>query len=68
MYMSIRYKLRARWFVVVVGSLLIVATVYQRYHYVVDLAGGAAFMIICVTTAPRLYAAIHRLVSTRDDG
>jgi membrane-associated phospholipid phosphatase len=39
----------------VVGTLLIVATVYERYHYVIDLVGGALFMILCVRTAPALY-------------
>jgi membrane-associated phospholipid phosphatase len=55
MYLSIRYKLKLRWFVLVTGALLIVATVYQRYHYVIDLLGGALLMIVCVTTAPYLW-------------
>lgn len=37
--------------VYVVGALLIVATVYQRYHYVVDLLAGAAFTVFCLLTA-----------------
>ena len=56
MYLGIRYRIGLRGFVLVTGSLLIFATVYQRYHYVIDLIGGAAFMIVCVLTAPRLYA------------
>lgn len=58
MYLSVRYRIRLRWFVLITGSLLILATVYERYHYVVDLIGGAACMMICVAVAPRLYAAI----------
>ncbi|MEW6511110.1 MAG: phosphatase PAP2 family protein [Bacteroidota bacterium] len=56
MYLSLRYKIQMRWFVAVTGSLLIIATVYQRYHYVIDLIGGAVCMIICVLTTARLYA------------
>ena len=50
-----------RWVVTVVGILLIIATVYQRYHYVVDLLAGAVFMLLCVWSAPRL----NRWIVTR---
>jgi membrane-associated phospholipid phosphatase len=50
-----------RWFVTVTGALLILATVYQRYHYVVDLLAGALFMLFCVWSAPRL----NRWIVTR---
>ena len=55
MHLSVRFGLRLRWFILVTGTLLITATVYQRYHYVVDLLGGALFMVFCVLTAPGLY-------------
>ncbi len=56
MYLSARYNVRprVRWLIFVVGTFLIVATVYQRYHYVIDLIAGAAFMIFCVATSRRL--------------
>ncbi len=54
-YLSMRFRIRLRWFIAVTGTLLILATVYERYHYVVDLLGGSAFMILCVLTAPLLY-------------
>jgi membrane-associated phospholipid phosphatase len=41
MALGFRYKTKARWLLLILGSLLIVATVYLRYHYVVDLIGGA---------------------------
>ena len=41
MALAFRYRLKARWILLTLGSLLIVATVYLRYHYVVDLAAGA---------------------------
>ncbi len=61
-----RYRLASRHFVLVTGILLIIATVYQRYHYVVDLFAGALFAMVCVYTAPRLYQYLHDNVQTRD--
>lgn len=66
MYLSVRYRVRLRWFVLVTGTLLILATVYERYHYVVDLLGGAACMILCVAVAPRLYAAVKKGLGTME--
>jgi membrane-associated phospholipid phosphatase len=43
------------------GSLLIVATVYQRYHYVVDLLAGIVFMIFCLVTVRPLYRVLCRV-------
>jgi membrane-associated phospholipid phosphatase len=65
-YFSFRYSLRVRRFILVIGILLILATVYQRYHYVVDLIAGATFMIFCVTTAPTLYTAIKGRFKTME--
>jgi membrane-associated phospholipid phosphatase len=42
-YLSIRLKSRSRYWLVPLGSLLIFATVYLRYHYVIDLIGGFLF-------------------------
>jgi membrane-associated phospholipid phosphatase len=55
MWLSVKYRLRTRYFMIANGTLLIIATVYQRYHYVVDLFGGAVFFLICIATAPLLY-------------
>ena len=60
-YLSARFKVRLRGLLYVIGALLIVATVYQRYHYVVDLIAGALWMVICVVSSPYLY----RLIKTR---
>ncbi|MGA9116829.1 MAG: phosphatase PAP2 family protein [Bacteroidota bacterium] len=64
MYMGAHFRTRSRHVLYAVGALLIVATVYQRYHYVVDLAAGALFMVFCVRTSPRLYAAVTRSLGT----
>jgi len=42
-FLAFRFRARARWFLGVTGSLLIIATVYLRYHYVIDLFAGALF-------------------------
>jgi hypothetical protein len=63
-YLSARLKARVRFFIYVIGTLLIMATVYQRYHYVIDLFAGAACMALCVTTSPRLYRAIKERLQT----
>jgi membrane-associated phospholipid phosphatase len=52
--------------VVINGTLLIAATVYQRYHYVVDLIGGAVFMVLCVLTASPLFALVKRRFQTME--
>ncbi|OGV04865.1 MAG: hypothetical protein A2315_05295, partial [Ignavibacteria bacterium RIFOXYB2_FULL_35_12] len=47
-YLSIKLKSRSRFFLIPAGTLLIFATVYLRYHYVIDLIGGLVFMLFCV--------------------
>jgi membrane-associated phospholipid phosphatase len=55
-YLAHRYRISLRWWIYSFGTLLIISTIYLRYHYVTDLLGGALFMITTVTTAPRLSA------------
>lgn len=64
MYLSAKSRAKARYFIYVTGTLLVVATVYERYHYVVDLFAGALCMIICVRTSPWLYALIKARFQT----
>lgn len=54
MYLSLHYRIRFRWVVIVIGSLLVISTVYLRYHYVVDLFAGAVFAVFTLWTAPKL--------------
>lgn len=51
-FLAFRYRSRTRWFIGIVGSLLIFATVYLRYHYVIDLFAGALFAWLTVELAP----------------
>lgn len=64
MYLSAKFDLKVRHVMYVIGTLLIIATVYQRYHYVVDLVAGAAFMVVCVSTTRWLYELIKRRLGT----
>ncbi len=66
MAFSVRYRLGTRYFILINGILLIIATVYQRYHYVVDLVAGALFAVFCLYTAPRLYKFLRDKVQTMD--
>jgi len=55
MYLTIKMKSSYKMGILFTGTLLIFATVYMRYHYFVDLIGGAVFMIFTVMTAKHLY-------------
>lgn len=66
MYLSGKYKARTRWFMYVTGTLLIIATVYQRYHYVVDLLAGGVFACVCIATSARLYVALKNHFQTME--
>lgn len=56
MALGFRYKIKARWLLLALGSLLIVATVYLRYHYVVDLIAGALVAWFTLWTGDMLEA------------
>ncbi len=54
--LAFRYRLRVRNWMLALGILLIFATVYLRYHYVVDLLAGAILAVFCLATAGKAYA------------
>ncbi len=56
MALGFRYRLNTRWLVLVLGSLLILATVYLRYHYVIDLIAGALLAWFTLWSGDRLEA------------
>jgi membrane-associated phospholipid phosphatase len=60
-YLAHRYRINLRWWIYVFGTLLIISTIYLRYHYITDLFGGALFMLTTVTTAPKLSAWWQRI-------
>lgn len=55
MYLSAKLKVKTRYFLIPNGILLIFATVYLRYHYVVDLIGGFLFMIFTMWSAKFIF-------------
>jgi membrane-associated phospholipid phosphatase len=54
-YLSIKLKSRTRFFIIPVGTLLIFATVYLWYHYVIDLIGGLVFMIFSIWSGKYIF-------------
>ncbi len=66
-YLAFHYKLRSRWLVVTLATLLIVGTVYLRYHYVVDLIGGVLFFLLTIWTGNKLEPWWHKVSDFRKD-
>src|SRR5438445_6134498 len=48
--LAFKFQTRVRWFVAVIGASLIFSTVYLRYHYVIDVIGGAVLALITLYT------------------
>lgn len=46
-----------------IGISIIIATVYLRYHYVIDLIGGTVFFLFTIKTAPYFQKWIEKQVS-----
>lgn len=66
MYLGGKYKVKTRFFLYIAGTLLIVATVYQRYHYVIDLIAGGIFAVFCILTTTKLYDFLKRRFQTME--
>jgi membrane-associated phospholipid phosphatase len=62
-----RQRLGARWAVTVAGTLLVVSTLYLRYHYVVDVLAGVALAALCLSLAPIVHAWLAGQLGTIDD-
>ncbi len=54
MYLSFKHKSRIRWFVLIGGTGLVFATVYLRYHYVVDVLAGIFFVGLTIWLEPKI--------------
>lgn len=55
LYFSFLYLPRLRWVHLVLACLLCIATVYGRYHYVVDVPAGMLMAGLLIPVANRLY-------------
>ncbi|MFZ4621127.1 MAG: phosphatase PAP2 family protein [Bacteroidota bacterium] len=54
MYLAFALNTRIRWFLLVIGTLLIISTVYLRYHYVVDVIAGVIFFLFAVWSGKKI--------------
>jgi membrane-associated phospholipid phosphatase len=52
-YLSHHYKLKTRWIITALATLLIFSTVYLRYHYVVDVIAGFVCFFFVVWSGNR---------------
>jgi membrane-associated phospholipid phosphatase len=59
-FLAYRYTLKIRHWLCLAGILLIFATVYLRYHYVIDLTAGALLAIPCLLTSNRMHALLRK--------
>jgi membrane-associated phospholipid phosphatase len=55
MYLAFKFKSCVRYPFLINGSLLVFSTVYLRYHYVIDVIAGMAFMILTIVLAKWIY-------------
>jgi membrane-associated phospholipid phosphatase len=60
MVMAHRAGLKTRACVLVMGMLLIIATVYLRYHYVIDVIAGIPLALLCLKTSRKIYGHLER--------
>ncbi len=64
-YLAFHYQLKSRRVIAVLATLLIIATVYLRYHYVIDILAGAAFFLLTVWTGNKLERWWNRFSAVR---
>jgi len=55
-YLSHQYHLKTRWVITVLTGLLIMSTIYLRYHYVIDLIGGVLFFLFTIWSGKKIQA------------
>jgi len=63
MYLSWKFNSKTKYFLIPNGALLIFATVYLRYHYVIDLIGGLLFMMFTIWSGKHLFFKWKRFTS-----
>lgn len=54
MYIAFTCRTKIRWGLLVVGTLLIISTVYMRYHYAVDVLAGMLFFLFAVWSGKKI--------------
>jgi len=56
LYISFSNHLKSRWVILIAGSLLIISTVYLRYHYAIDVIAGVGFFFFTVWSGKKIDA------------
>ena len=56
-----KYSKSYFYILLVIGTSLIISTVYLRYHYVVDVIAGIILAVVVFMIAPAIYSKIRRL-------
>ncbi len=56
MYVAFTTETKIRWWLFVGGTLLIISTIYMRYHYVVDVIAGVGFFFFTIWSGKRINA------------
>jgi len=51
--LAFRYRLKLRGVYVFLGVMIVISTIYLRYHYVMDLPAGAVVAVVIYWIAPR---------------
>ena len=64
LYYAHRLHRKTFWWLLPIGTGVIISTVYLRYHYVVDVVAGALFAVAIVVGAKPLYRLLKRWGST----
>lgn len=54
MYVAFSTHTKIRWWIVLGGSLLIISTVYMRYHYVIDILVGICFFLFTIWSGKKV--------------
>lgn len=67
MYLSWKFNSKTKYFLIPNGTLLIFATVYLRYHYVIDLIGGLLFMVFTIWSGKYLFFKWKRFTSEPEE-
>ncbi|MFC2131164.1 phosphatase PAP2 family protein [Bacteroidota bacterium] len=59
--MAFRLKSKFKWLFLIFGTSLIFATVYLRYHYVVDLIAGIILAFLTIWLEPKISVKLRKL-------
>jgi membrane-associated phospholipid phosphatase len=59
MILAFRYRSKLRWVFLVMGLSLIFATVYLRYHYVVDVLAGIILAFVALGLESLIYSILR---------